>query len=430
MGIFSRALNVTTAELNDLASKGALLSDVTLSKVADTLLAEYGGAAKGMKGVGMSLTALGNSMYTIAVKATDAFSGLFSSVIDIFGGIVKSIENSFDSIIKIVGLAGAAMAFALSGTLLGVLSKIPALTVALTSFIGLIKTTFVSGLGIIIAGIPGILAVFLDGFLSAENSITNTLTRAAKNFLGFIFQMVDSIKRNLTGSGLFEVNIGQQKSNPFQGIIDGATKLFNMIPKGVIQMVALVAAFHQLRALGMRAGIFDAISTGFTAIKSIAPAVFASISAGFAGLKAGAISVGATIKASIGGALKTLGALAVQMVLALGVMALAKSDFSNPMQDAVDTMATNINTSLSTIEQSFKNIQESVNNTTQSTSNLASGVKSVVDSIPSKGLQLDILYILGVKSKGYTTDDQIKDINKALANQNPEGLGAIRADTD
>ncbi|MFM5944978.1 MAG: tape measure protein, partial [Dolichospermum sp.] len=53
MGVFAKSLGVSVGELNQLISKGAILSEDVLPKVAKTLNEDYGKAAANRVGVGV-----------------------------------------------------------------------------------------------------------------------------------------------------------------------------------------------------------------------------------------------------------------------------------------------------------------------------------------------------------------------------------------
>ena len=133
--------------------------------------------------------------------------------------------------------------------------------------------------------------------------------------------------------------------------------------------------------------------------------------------------IGNAAMGKIGLALKHLGTLALEFGLALGVMFFARSDFSNPMETAVNKASKGINASLLSIENSFIRMNKTMEKSGQQAANTGKQIKSLADSIPSKGLQLDIGYVFGMKDQGYTTDDLAKRINKTLAGESkPEDL--------
>ncbi|MFM6889156.1 MAG: hypothetical protein ACKPJ9_05695, partial [Dolichospermum sp.] len=106
----------------------------------------------------------------------------------------------------------------------------------------------------------------------------------------------------------------------------------------------------------------------------------------------------------IGVALKALIPLALEAALALGVILFARGDFSNPISDSIGKMATGINNAIKSINGSLDDLANRFNNVGKS-------AKDMVNSLPSKGVELNIGYALGMGGKSFKSDDLIDKAN-------------------
>ncbi|MFM6869764.1 MAG: hypothetical protein ACKPKQ_07155, partial [Dolichospermum sp.] len=96
--------------------------------------------------------------------------------------------------------------------------------------------------------------------------------------------------------------------------------------------------------------------------------------------------------------------MALEAALALGVILFARGDFSNPISDSIGKMATGINNAIKSINGSLDDLANRFNNVGKS-------AKDMVNSLPSKGVELNIGYALGMGGKSFKSDDLIDKAN-------------------
>ncbi|NBO36817.1 hypothetical protein EBU91_04710, partial [bacterium] len=205
-------------------------------------------------------------------------------------------------------------------------------------------------------------------------------------------------------------------TNPLKTIGDGLKTVLGSIKSSIV--LNATNAWTNLTT-SLQAFKTSVMSTGF--IKAI-QLVFHP-NAAIAGQARGAWgSVFSNVISQIGKGLKALTTLAIEAGVALALMFLARSDFSNPVQESINKMALAINASLTSIGESFKRMDKAAKNSGDTIDQVATGIRNLSDSLPSKGLQVDIGFVFGGKSQGYTMDDVIKSVNRALAENSKEGL--------
>jgi D-alanyl-D-alanine carboxypeptidase len=587
MGIFAKALDISIPQLIEMSSAGSLLAEEVLPKVAKQLKIDYSGAAKGAEGFSISLTRLQNIGMEMSIKLVNAFGGLFSFVVDIFSNIASAINAILDDIIKIFSSFVIGVTATLGVGLVFLLKMNPVKTF-LMNISGLLTAGIAALMGALGPFFLGILADVLDDFLGAQKTLMQNMYEGVSNGILWFLSSLDSVKRKITGKGLFDTIVGKPSENPFKSFIDGIGNITKVIPSGVIELLALVLMFEQLITLtkhfgmpmfkgllqglngirvslvGMKneaispkgiqslftntfdlsaqveskqrspigtrlqdeiayafysakttiatqmkglwasftgffkqlpatigaSAIFGGFIDGISATKAAFAGFMANITAGFKagfwqgigasfvglfqlvgngfkGLKAalnfawtqgvvgGLNAIGASLtslgktitsvgiikaftllfssdgmlassaRAAWGQALsqmlaglmkslKSLAKIGIEAGIALAFMFLARSDFSNPMQKSISEMARSVNGALGSISNSLAKVDEASKVNQKSSKELAKGYKNVADSIPSKGLQLDIFYVFGMKEEGYTTDDFVKNVNKAL----------------
>jgi murein DD-endopeptidase MepM/ murein hydrolase activator NlpD len=587
MGIFAKALDISIPQLIEMSSAGSLLAEEVLPKVAKQLKIDYSGAAKGAEGFSISLTRLQNIGMEMSIKLVNAFGGLFSFVVDIFSNIASAINAILDDIIKIFSSFVIGVTATLGVGLVFLLKMNPVKTF-LMNISGLLTAGIAALMGALGPFFLGILADVLDDFLGAQKTLMQNMYEGVSNGILWFLSSLDSVKRKITGKGLFDTIVGKPSENPFKSFIDGIGNITKVIPSGVIELLALVLMFEQLITLtkhfgmpmfkgllqglngirvslvGMKneaispkgiqslftntfdlsaqveskqrspigtrlqdeiayafysakttiatqmkglwasftgffkqlpatigaSAIFGGFIDGISATKAAFAGFMANITAGFKagfwqgigasfvglfqlvgngfkGLKAalnfawtqgvvgGLNAIGASLtslgktitsvgiikaftllfssdgmlassaRAAWGQALsqmlaglmkslKSLAKIGIEAGIALAFMFLARSDFSNPMQKSISEMARSVNGALGSISNSLAKVDEASKVNQKSSKELAKGYKNVADSIPSKGLQLDIVYVFGMKEEGYTTDDFVKNVNKAL----------------
>ena len=591
MQIFAKSIGKSVPEMIDLASKGALLSEEVLPKVAKQLNLEYGGATSGVHGLSIALSRLGTIGFEMSVKLTNAYSGLFAGIVNIFTSMADVVNNNLDNILMFINSFIIGTAAVLGVGLMTIFNM-----TSVGSHIKNVGMLLGTGIGAAMTALGphflGIIADIADDWFGAQNTIMENMYNGVSNMIIALVTLVDNTKRYFSGAGLFDVILGDT-SEGFSLIKLGVNSmshlfknLFGFLKPGMVEMAALVLMFQQLQTLakyfigptfkgffmdgmyqlarnsvGMISNAFSPKGIGslFTNLndvteKSKAPdykpenvsigqefltgignsgkavfnnlknnvnvalnafdtfknflispfqmamnltwkglttigttmkllvtggitlkQAFINIGQGLKTIGAGIFSVFTNIGNSflntvvpnilagrraidnlrvaatnairpvtaifsgdanirraalkdwgkflmlplsqIGLTLKKLGALALEVGLALAVMFFARSDFSNPMETAINKASKSINGSLLSIENSFTKMNKAMKKSGEEAATTGNKIKSLADSIPSKGLQLDIMYVLGMKDTGYTTDDFSKKINKALAGE-------------
>ena len=591
MQIFAKSIGKSVPEMIDLASKGALLSEEVLPKVAKQLNLEYGGATSGVHGLSIALSRLGTIGFEMSVKLTNAYSGLFAGIVNIFTSMADVVNNNLDNILMFINsfIIGTAAVLGVGLMTIFKMTSVGSHIANVGMFLG-------TGIGAAMTALGphflGIIADIADDWFGAQNTIMENMYNGVSNMIIALVTLVDNTKRYFSGAGLFDVILGDT-SEGFSLIKLGVNSmshlfknLFGFLKPGMVEMAALVLMFQQLQTLtkyfigptfkgffmdgmyqlgrnfvGMISNAFSPKGIGslFTNLndvteKSKAPdykpenvsigqefltgignsgkAVFNNLKnnvnvalnafdkfknflispfqmamnltwkglttigttmkllvTGGITLKQAFINIGQGLKtvgagifsvftnignfflntvipnilagrtaidnlrvaatnairpvtaifsgdanirraalkdwgkfltlplSQIGLTLQKLGALALEVGLALAVMFFARSDFSNPMETAINKASKSINGSLLSIENSFTKINKTMKKSGEEAATTGNKIKSLADSIPSKGLQLDIMYVLGMKDTGYTTDDFSKKINKALAGE-------------
>ncbi|MFM6280537.1 MAG: hypothetical protein ACKN9K_19465, partial [Dolichospermum sp.] len=95
-----------------------------------------------------------------------------------------------------------------------------------------------------------IIADIADTWLGAQNDLMENMLKGVGNMVVALIVAIDNGTRDAFDNSLFSDFVGkQQGSNPFQGLIDGLTGLFRIIPSGLVEMGALVMMFEQVLVL-------------------------------------------------------------------------------------------------------------------------------------------------------------------------------------
>ncbi|MFM8008967.1 MAG: tape measure protein, partial [Dolichospermum sp.] len=250
MGVFAKSLGVSVGELNQLIGKGAILSEDILPKVAKTLNEDYGKAAANSTGsLTVALTRLGNIGFDIAIKLTKAFGGIFAMFTNLGANVLGIFRDSLEQLIPLFSSLMIGVTAVVGVGLATILSASP-----IATFLATAQNMIVVGLGSLMVNLApfyaGIIADIADTWLGAQNDLMENMLKGVGNMVVALIVAIDNGTRDAFDNSLFSDFVGkQQGSNPFQGLIDGLTGLFRIIPSGLVEMGALVMMFEQLLVL-------------------------------------------------------------------------------------------------------------------------------------------------------------------------------------
>ncbi|MFM6670183.1 MAG: tape measure protein, partial [Dolichospermum sp.] len=250
MGVFAKSLGVSVGELNQLISKGAILSEDILPKVAKTLNEDYGKAAANSTGsLTVALTRLGNTGFDIAIKLTKAFGGIFAMFTNLGANVLGIFRDSLEQLIPLFSSLMIGVTAVVGVGLATILSASP-----IATFLATAQNMIVVGLGSLMVNLApfyaGIIADIADTWLGAQNDLMENMLKGVGNMVVALIVAIDNGTRDAFDNSLFSDFVGkQQGSNPFQGLIDGLTGLFRIIPSGLVEMGALVMMFEQVLVL-------------------------------------------------------------------------------------------------------------------------------------------------------------------------------------
>lgn len=396
MNIFAKALGVSQTELNDLSAKGALISDEVLPEVARTLQQEFGEAAKaGANDYTSSLAKMENATFELQRVVSDKYGGLFGAITNLGAKAKLAVAGNFDTINKIIG-AGLIGISAQVAVGLQAIASSPAIAAKLGGIQTMIMSSFKTGLIATAPFLVGIFADVADDFLGAKNSIFDNMSKGVGNAVISVFSGLDNIKRGLTGNPLFDPSKGNTDS--MGGITKGLSNLFKILPSGLVEIGALTLMFEQVTVLGKMFlapmfanvskavfGMADSFRQAFMTGKSL-KGIFKTLAADSAMAKAGMVAMGIAAKAA----------------LATAVLAFAQGDFSDPLIS------------------SFHEAERSIIGSIQSIGKTLDGLKpkmqelgdSLADALPSKGLELNPMKLLGISDESFKSDDLIQSNNK------------------
>ena len=401
MSVFAKALGVSQAELGQLVAKGSLLSDEVLPKVTKVLEQEFGSAAeKGTSDFTSALASMETALFKLDRNFTDIFGGIFAGITNLVSGIVTAFSDNFRIISQLAG-AFTIGVVAQVGIGLSTILAMPKIAPFVSNIQGFIMGAWKTGLITLTPFMSGILADVIDDVFNTENDLFTNMAKGTTNIFAASVGSLENISYGISGKGFFGYN-WEKAVNPIQSIGNTLSNLFKSIPSGVFELAALTVMFEQLIVLGqmflmpllgklwltfkgMGAAIWTA-ATNAKNLKGVFDTLFASSAMAESAIKA---KKAALVALNI----------ALKAFVALGFMAFARGDFTNPLQSS-------LNESEQKIGASIDNIQKLLNKLEAPT--LEIKVKRG-DELPSKGLELNLMAILGDESSSYKTDDAIKD---------------------
>jgi rare lipoprotein A len=391
MNVFAKALGVSTAELDSLASKGALITEEVFPKLSKVLLADYGAAAKNQTGSYISaLTRFQNVGFDVSLSLAESFGGLFASITNLGTGALSFFKDNLKTIQSLAGagLIGIAAQFAVG--LQTILSS-PAIATRFGQIQNFILSSFKASFVALTPFFAGVIADVADDMLGAQHSILDNMSQGVTQAFTAFFGVLDDYSRTSFNKPLFSKS--SEDKSFFDDLQKGAAGLFKLIPSGLVEIVALAVMFEQLITLGklLAIPVFGGIGN---ALKGMSQAFVTAITSGdsLKGIFYTLFSSSTLLK----GALVAVG-IAAKLAFAALVVAFARSDFTNPIADAFGKLDESATTALRSIKKELNSLKEVSLNTGKSLSEAF--------TLPSKGLELNPGKLLGVDTKSFKTDD-------------------------
>lgn len=408
MQVFAKAMNVSVPELQQLITKGAVLSEDILPKVAKVLKEDFGKSIGGNNNFTSAVTRLENATFGLQIKLNDTFSGIFTTLTDGSAAAVNFLVGSFDKIAKLGGALLIGMSAQVAIGIQTIMSS-PGIAEKVASVQNLFFVTLKKVSSSVMPFMVGSFIDVLDDFLGAKNSVFDNMAKGFTQLFTGIFDQVDNLARNFTGKGLFTVSFDEKQFGVIEKITSAFSSFFKSIPSGLIEMGALIMMFEQVYILGgmyvlptlknVGKGLWDmgrAFGSAVTNTKNLRDS-FATVLP---------VTTNA-IKKFTKDAILRFKALAFEIGSALAVMMFARSDFGNPIADSFNNASKKIVNNIKAIENSLNSLKDIGKTTGES-------LKKSLD-LQSKGLELSIPYILGLSSDSLKSDDLIK-----RENQGPE----------
>jgi tape measure domain-containing protein len=399
MNVFAKALGVSVPQLTELSSKGALLSEDVLPKVAKVLKTDFGAAAESAAGGFTSaISRMENAGFDLNIKLTKSFDGLFGGVTNLAAGMFETFNKNFDNIAKV----GAAFLIGFTAQI-AVATQTIMQAPAIASKMGMVQNLFIASFKKSILTLTpffvGVFSDIADDFLGAKHSVMENMFQGVGNMFVSLFTGIDQQFRDAFDKSLFTPSFGKEKKSLFEDIKDAVMGLFRILPPGLVEMGALLVMFEQSAVLGkmLLTPMFNNLGN---AVK------------GVSGAFTNAFRDGNTLKQSLRtliadssmakGAMIALG-VAAKAALALAVIAFARSDFSNPIEAA-------FNKTKGAMASSIDEIKTALEGLKQKSVEVGNTIKDSI-KLPSKGLELNPLVWLGLSESNYRSDDFIRDVN-------------------
>lgn len=248
MSVFAKALNTTTAGLDEMVSRGAIGTEKWVSSVTKILKEDFGTAALAMGDNYMAASSrLENINFKINKNFADTYGGLFTFIKNTWGGILNFLADNFQ-ILNALAVSGLIAVWASIGIGISYIMKTPAIANMAKGGSNLLFSVFKNSLGTLTPFLVGVLADVMDDIFNTENNLMENMSKGVTNMFVAAFGGVDRVMHDNDMGALFDPYI--TRGNPFQSIIDGISKLVNAIPSGLIEMTSLILMFEQVRVLG------------------------------------------------------------------------------------------------------------------------------------------------------------------------------------
>lgn len=406
MNVFAKALGVSVPELTELISKGAVLAEDVLPRVADVLLRDFSKSTKSAASdFVLATTRMENAGFEFSKKLVDSYVGIETTILNLGASVAEKFLGNFDFITKgfnVLAITLTATAAAGFQTILNTRQLAEKLNIVQNLF----TATFRKTLSMITPFAAGIMVDLLDDIFGAKNSVFDNMSKGISNAFTGAFAELDALSRNFFQKGLFNVDIDVKSIGMFEQLTNTLGGLFKIIPSGVVETGALVLMFQQVALLGKTYLVPSLASVG-SALRSMVGGVKDAV------FNLGNIrdTISEIFPAIMHGAKNVAGALsglALNVGAALAVMAFTQSDFGDPLAGGINEAKKRINADLDGIDFSLKKLKTTGADVGKSIS------KSLGDALElkSKGLELNFIpRLLGLSEESYKSDDLFKAIN-------------------
>ncbi|MGL4621500.1 MAG: tape measure protein, partial [Chroococcidiopsis sp.] len=393
IGVFSRALGVTTQEFNRLLESGSLLAEDVLPKVARQLKLEFGGAAKeGAETFDSALTRVSNAIDRIKVGLATTLAPVLTSITNSIGGVLEFFGQNAQ---KIAGIAGVVLTGISAQFFVG-LTQILEASGLVGKLTGFLTPLFSRVFATLTPFAIGIFADFLDDIFGAQTSVMENLTRGSYNAVLSLILVFNDLK-NAVG----DVFASIPKSDFLPGLggaLNGIGQALNFVKKAIsgtpIEFTSLFLILSQTYVL-LRQGLNLVLARLGTTIAELSTSFIASVRSGKV----------------FNSTLKTLTAgLARSELAAVGattafVLFFSKADFTDELGSRFDKLGDRVAANFERISNSAKGTQKDLD-----------GLK--LPQFKSKGF--DITFGLGesLGLENFKTDDIVKTLNRPDSKKN------------
>jgi tape measure domain-containing protein len=424
MGVFAKSMGVSVPEMNALVASGSILSQDILPNVAKVLNQDYGASAANQAGgLVVALNKLGNVGFEITTIFTDKLGSTLGWFVGTFADGLALFSNTLGALIPLGQAFAIGFAATIAIGLTTIMTKVKPLVVLFGSLQNLLMATFTAVATNMMPMIIGVTADVADNWLGAEKDLITNMMDGVTNAVVATFSTVDSVMRSMSG-GNFSF------SSMFGGLVQGAEQagniidwlkgvfsgFFKIIPPGFVELLAMVFMFEQGTGLmvmalapafkgfiGAVTGMFGGAAKAFvgvmTSMKIATELMMTSMSSAMAASEARIKIFSATM-----GFLRTA---LTHVAVAFGILMFSKGDFSNPMGDSLSKTTKELNNGLTEIRANVQKTADSFDKATNSVTKLGG---TLADTLPSKGIQLDIRSFWG--GGDFKWDDAIKERNK------------------
>ena len=441
MGVFAKAMGMSVPEMTALISSGGVLSHDILPKVAKVLNQDYGNSAASQAGgLVVALNKLGNVGFEITTIFTDKLGGTLGFFVSTFADGLSLFSKSLGALIPLGQSFAIGFAATIAIGLTTIMRGFTPLVTILGSLQNLLMTTFSVVATNMMPMIIGVTADVADNWLGAEKDMIANMKDGITNMVVATFSTIDSVMRsmsdgNVSFSSMFGslVQGAEQAGNIIDWLKGVFSGFFKVIPPGFIELLAMVFMFEQGAGLmtmalapafkgffgaltGMLGGAAKAFVGVMTSMKVASELMMTSMSAAITASEARIKIFSATL-----GFLRTA---LTHIGVAFAILMFSKGDFSNPMGESLKEATKELNNGLTEIRA---NVQKTADSFDKATNNVKKLGGSLADTLPSKGVQLDIRSFWG--GGDFKWDDAIKARNKGEASPVMDflGVGALGA---
>jgi tape measure domain-containing protein len=247
MSVFAKALDTTTAGLDDMVSRGAIGTEKWVTGVTKVLKDDFGSVALSMgDNYAAASSRLENINFKINKNFADTYGGLFTFVKNTWGNILNFMADNF-KILNALAVSGLIAVWASIGIGLSFIMKTPAIANMAKGGSNLLLSAFKNSLGTLTPFIIGTVADIVDDLFGTQNNVMENMSRGVGNMFVAGFTVADRYMRDADMGAMFDPF--KESKNIFEPVVKGIESIKKAIPGGVIEMLSLVFMFEQVRVL-------------------------------------------------------------------------------------------------------------------------------------------------------------------------------------